>query len=96
MAGWLKLNMPYDKVAYGGNPILTDQEAFDLAAFINNDAIHPRPASSDKKQYPDILTKPIDCEHGPYIDSFSEVQHKFGPYPPIIQHVEQKQIKANY
>ncbi len=95
MAGWLKLNMPFDN-AQGGKPFLTDQQALDLAAFINDDAIHQRPFPINKSDYPDIYTKPIDYTRGPYADSFSQDQHKFGPYPPIIKYLEKKQLKAYY
>ncbi|TRZ75539.1 MAG: cytochrome C, partial [Chitinophagaceae bacterium] len=29
-------------------------------------------------------TKPVDYPFGPYADTFSEQQHKFGPFEPIV------------
>jgi thiosulfate dehydrogenase len=84
MAGWLKANMPHLQATYD-KPILTDEEALDIAAFINNDSLHYRPfvASFD---YPNPMTKPIDYGRGPFADTFSEAQHKYGPYQPIIDY----------
>jgi thiosulfate dehydrogenase len=64
------------------NPILTDDEAWDVAAFINS---QPRPQFQSPKDWPDITKKPFDHPFGPYADSFSEVQHKYGPFKPIIE-----------
>jgi thiosulfate dehydrogenase len=33
--------------------------------------------------WPDISKKPIDHPFGPYADTFSVQQHKFGPWKPI-------------
>jgi thiosulfate dehydrogenase len=30
--------------------------------------------------------KALDYESGPYADTFSALQHKFGPYKPIIEY----------
>ena len=35
------------------------------------------------KDWPKISKKPFDHPFGPYVDPFSEEQHKFGPYKPI-------------
>jgi thiosulfate dehydrogenase len=35
------------------------------------------------KDWPNISKKPIDHPFGPYTDSFSEQQHKFGPFGPV-------------
>ena len=34
--------------------------------------------------WPNISTKPIYHPFGPFADSFSETQHKYGPFQPII------------
>jgi thiosulfate dehydrogenase len=78
-AGYVKLNMPYD-LATTEKPILTDEEAWDVAAFINS---RPRPEKKFPADWPDISAKPYDHPYGPYVDSFSEDQHKFGPFAPI-------------
>jgi thiosulfate dehydrogenase len=35
--------------------------------------------------WPDISKKPVDHPFGPFIDGFSEQQHKYGPFGPIEQ-----------
>jgi thiosulfate dehydrogenase len=86
-ARFIKANMP-DKKATWRKPFLTDEQAIDVAAFINDDRIHPRPEKRDKSipDYPDVKAKPIDYGTGPYVDSFTAMQHKFGPYKPIIDY----------
>lgn len=77
-AGYVKYNMPLG--ASYKNPQLTDEEAWDLAAYVNS---MPRPSKDLSKDWPDISKKPFDHPFGPYSDSFSEEQHKFGPFAPI-------------
>lgn len=77
-AGYIKSNMPQG--ATYNNPQLTDEEAWDLAAFVNS---QPRPDKDLKKDWPKIAAKPIDHPFGPYADSFTEQQHKYGPFEPI-------------
>ncbi|WP_114783624.1 c-type cytochrome [Botryobacter ruber] len=78
-AKYVKANMPlgatYDK------PQLTDEEAWDLAAYVNS---MPRPKKDIGKDWPDISKKPYDHPFGPYSDGFSEEQHKYGPFKDII------------
>lgn len=81
-ATWLKANMPYDSARYD-RPVLTDIDAIDLACFINDDRIHPRP-NPVNFDYRQISEKPIDYAIGPFIDSFPAWQHQFGPWKPII------------
>ncbi len=78
-AGYVKNNMPFGVVSYH-NPQLTNEEAWDVAAFVNS---QPRPAGDIGKDWPDISKKPFDHPFGPYTDSFSEIQHKYGPFLPI-------------
>lgn len=74
-ARFIKARMPL------GKPDLTDDDAFDVAAFINS---KPRPQMANlERDYPDRSTKPIDNPYGPYADSFPQDQHKFGPFQPI-------------
>ena len=76
LAGFIKNNMPYP-VTYS-NPVLTDEEAWDVAAFINN---NERPIKDYSNDYAsDISKKPYDFPFAPYKDNFSIEQHKFGPY----------------
>ncbi len=93
-AQWIKANMPFDSVSWD-KPVLTDEEAFDIAAFVNDDRIHsrPNPVTFD---YPFPEDKAIDYGKGPYIDTFSELQHKFGPYKPIILYWKNKRWKPRF
>lgn len=94
MARWLKGNMPFDK-AMPGKPYLTDQQALDLAAFVNDDQLHPRP-NPKNYDYPHIEDKPIDYDRGPFADSFPATQHKFGPYQPIINYWKSRGKELSY
>ena len=79
-AGFVKNNMPFLEATYN-HPILTNEEAWDVAAFVNS---QPRPSLKNiNNDFPDISKKPIDDPTSPYADTFSEQQHKFGPYQPI-------------
>lgn len=90
LAAYIKANMP-NGINYM-QPQLTDEEAWDIAAFINS---MPHPAKDISKDWPDISTKPIDHPFGPYNDGFSEKEHKYGPFKPIIEKRKQlKKIKA--
>ena len=77
-AGYVKTNMPLG--ATFERPILTDEQSWDVAAYVNS---LPRPKKELSKDWPDISKKPIDHPFGPYSDEFSEEQHKFGPFKPI-------------
>jgi thiosulfate dehydrogenase len=79
-AGYVKYNMPFDAPHNTDARQLTDEEAWDVAAFVNT---QPRPDKNYKKDWPDISGKPIDYPFGPYSDGFSEMQHKYGPFEPI-------------
>lgn len=79
-ARYVKANMPLG--ATYERPQLTDGEAWDLAAYVNS---MPRPKKDITKDWPDISKKPYDHPFGPYTDGFSEEQHKYGPFQPIIE-----------
>lgn len=81
-AGFVKFNMPY-----GTNfekPTLTDEEAWDVAAYVNS---KQRPHKDISMDWPDITKKPFDHPFGPYADSFPEYQHKFGPFTVIKESI---------
>jgi thiosulfate dehydrogenase len=78
LAGFIKYNMPFDLAQ--SSPRLTDEEAWDVAAFI---ASQPRPEKKFPEDWPKLETKPPDYPFGPYADHFSEQQHKYGPFIPI-------------
>lgn len=74
-AKFIKAKMPLGKAD------LDDDDAFDVAAYINS---KPRPEMTGlDRDYPDRTKKPVDTGYGPYADSFSPEQHRFGPFAPI-------------
>ncbi len=77
-AGYIKTNMPYG--ATYEKPQLTDEESWDIAAHVNS---QPRPIKDLSKDWPKISGKPVDHPFGPYADTFTETQHKFGSFKPI-------------
>ena len=79
-AGFIKDNMPFG--SNYSNEQLSTEEAWDLAAFVNS---QHRPVKKFKQDWPDILLKPVDLEDGPFVDSFSSAQHKYGPFAPIAK-----------
>ncbi|MCS6968570.1 MAG: c-type cytochrome [Cytophagales bacterium] len=90
LAGYLKANMPLG--ATWEKPQLTDEEAWDIAAYVNS---MPRPNKRFPADWPDISKKPVDHPFGPFADPYSEKQHKYGPFRPIKKWYEQQaQAKA--
>lgn len=88
-AGYVRDNMPIG--ATRENPLLTDEEAWDVAAFVNT---QPRPQhpflASD---WPDISGKPFDHPFGPFADPFPASQHKYGPFGPIKKFKQEAKVK---
>jgi thiosulfate dehydrogenase len=78
LANFIKHNMPFKPVQTP--PQLSDEEAWDVAAFILS---QERPKKIFRYDWHDIKTKPIDYPFGPYADHFSEVRHKYGPFGEI-------------
>ena len=81
LAGYVRDNMPLNQASHE-SPALSDEESWDVAAFVNS---RPRPSKDLSKDWPNISKKPIDHPFGPYTDGFTEQQHKFGPFKPIIE-----------
>lgn len=74
-ASFIKARMPL------GQADLTDEQAFDVAAYINS---KERPHMANlEMDYPDKTDKPVDGPYGPYADSFPIEQHRIGPFGPI-------------
>jgi thiosulfate dehydrogenase len=78
-AAFVKNNMPFGQTSHG-SPVLSLEEAWDVAAFVN---IQERPHIDQSRDWPNISKKPVDFPFGPYADTFTEKQHKFGPFAPI-------------
>ena len=77
-AGFVRNNMPFGADYRAAT--LTDEQAWDVAAFVNS---QPRPQKSFTGDWPNIRLKPFDHPFGPYADNFSEAQHKYGPFGPM-------------
>jgi thiosulfate dehydrogenase len=91
-ASFIRANMPNLKTSHD-KPTLSDQEALDVAAFINDGSIHERPKSK-YYCYPNTETKPIDFFEGPYLDSFPQATHTFGPWDEIERFYIGKGLKV--
>jgi thiosulfate dehydrogenase len=81
LASFIRNNMPLGQASHE-SPRLTDEEAWDVAAFIVS---QPRPQKRFDEDWPKLETKPVDHPFGPYADGFSEKQHQFGPFMPILE-----------
>ena len=72
-------------------PALSVTDAWDVAAFIE---AQPRPHKVDlDRDFPNRIEKPVDTAYGPYADSFSFSQHKYGPFQPIREAVAAQRSK---
>ncbi len=76
-AKFIKSNMPTGTTYK--DPVLTDEEAYDVAAYINS---FDRPHKENRdKDYPDLSKKPKDAPFPPYYDeSVPAEQYKYGPF----------------
>jgi thiosulfate dehydrogenase len=90
IAGYVKDNMPFGVT--NSSALLTEEEAWDVAAFINSQA---RPKKDITKDWPNISLKPFDHPFAPYTDSFSELQHKYGPFSSIQKAKENSKVKKS-
>ncbi|WP_312337487.1 c-type cytochrome [Sphingobacterium sp.] len=73
---FIKANMPLG--ATYDAPQLKDDEAYDVAAYINS---FDRPQKTNKQlDYPNLSKKPKDSPYPPYADNVSIEQHKLGPF----------------
>lgn len=84
LARFVKSNMPLG--ATHNATQLSDEEAWDVAAFVNT---QPRPKMNIRKDWPKLEEKPFDHPFGPYTDGFNEAQHKLGPFQPIREKLAQ-------
>lgn len=87
-AKFIKYNMPLG-ASYNSTQ-LTDEEAWDIAAYVNSQS---RPDKNVKKDWPKINEKPFDYPFGPYADGFDEKQHKYGPFRPIQEKASSQKKK---
>jgi len=79
----------YSKMPYN-DATLSLEESYDVAAYINS---QPRPKMTNvEKDYPNLKLKPMDDPFPPYDDKFSEAQHKYGPYKPMLKEGEKSKL----
>jgi thiosulfate dehydrogenase len=87
-ANFVHSNMPNG--ANWSQPLVSPDDAWDAAAYVESQT---RPHKADlAADFPDKLNKPVDAAYGPYADSFSETQHKYGPFGPI--EAEDQRLRA--
>lgn len=78
-ADFIISNMPLG--ATKENPILTHEEAYNVAAYMNDDS-HFRPEKANRdKDFPDEIVKAPDT----YREGIEPKEYKFGPYGKIIK-----------
>ncbi|NSL90833.1 c-type cytochrome [Chitinophaga sp. Mgbs1] len=85
-AGFVYNNMPYGTDYH--RPKLSVEESWDVAAFVNS---RPRPHFNQQHDWQLVAGKPVDYPFKPYADTFTEYQHKFGPFQPIKEE-QRKQL----
>ena len=78
-AGFVKNNMPYLQASHAA-PVLSTEQAWDVAAYVNS---QPRPVYDQSKDWKDVTLKPVDFPFGPYADTFTQQQHRYGPFAAI-------------
>lgn len=83
-SAFIKTNMPLG--AEHGAPQLTDDEAYDVAAFVLS---HPRPVKAHtERDFPARWNKPVDAAFPPYVDGAPADQHKYGPFGPLQENMK--------
>lgn len=78
---YIYANMPFGKASWD-HPALSKDDAYDVAGFVISHPRQPR-VGEVAKDFSNPYDKPEDFPWGPYVDSYSEAQHKFGPYDAI-------------
>lgn len=89
---FVKHNMPQGSTFDA--PQLSDDEAYDVAAYMLS---QPRPQKANLEvDFPARYNKPVDSAFPPYVLGASAEQHRYGPYPPLLekQRAMAEQLKA--
>lgn len=78
---YIYVNMPFGQATWN-RPALSKDDAYDVAGYVIS---HPRQPREGEvaKDFSNPYDKPADFPWGPYVDSFNETQHKYGPYDAI-------------
>ena len=79
-ASFIHANMPFGTVFNA--PVISNEDAWDVSAYINS---RPRPHRANLDlDYPNRARKPVDAPFPPFADKFPLVQHRLGPFQPIM------------
>lgn len=87
---FIKYNMPQGVTHT--TPILSDEEAYDVAAYVLSQSRPQRPHL--ERDFPARWNKPVDSAFPPYVDGASADQHKYGPFPPLLEQQAKAKAKA--
>lgn len=80
-ARFIRNNMPHG--VNHATAVLTDDQAYDVAAYVLS---QPRPVKANlDADFPARWNKPVDAAFPPYVDGASADQHRYGPYPPLLE-----------
>jgi thiosulfate dehydrogenase len=86
LARFIKGTMPLNTTP--DRPVLSDEEAWDVAAFVNT---QKRPPWRGKSPFQSTAEKPFDYPTGPFADHFELEQHLLGPFQEILDFWKAKQ-----
>ena len=79
-AAFIHSNMPLGTI--WNHPAITNEDTYDVAAYLSS---KERPQMRGlEKDYPKLEKKAVDCPYPPYADDFSQEQHQYGPFQPIL------------
>lgn len=84
-SAFIKTNMPLG--AAHGQPQLTDDEAYDVAAYVLSQPRKVKPHL--ERDFPARWNKPVDAAFGPYVTGMSPEQHKYGPFGQLQQRMKE-------
>ena len=90
-AAFIRQNMPFGI----DTPVLSADEAYDVAAYIESQPHLQLSSGRLALDYPNIWDKPPDSPYGPrpHGDPFTEAQHKYGPWQPIMDWISANKPK---
>jgi thiosulfate dehydrogenase len=86
LARFIKGTMPQNTTK--DKPVLSDEDAWDVAAFVNT---QKRPSWKFASPFKSVEEKPFDYPIGPFADSFKPEQHQLGPFQEILDFWKAKQ-----
>jgi thiosulfate dehydrogenase len=89
-AAFVRHNMPLGTMFDA--PVLSDADAYDVAAYIESLDRPVAPIDLDK-DYPNKMQKPVDAPYGPYVDGLPGEQHRYGPFGPIRARLKELAVK---